>query len=134
MATQIGSAAHLQWITSSATLTLNTDYRSFNTNETMGLIEETAGADTAKKFINSYPDGDASFQGLYQVGGTAIFTSCAGGQLGTLKYAPDGSVAGSICITIPAISKGVKMNSAYNNTVEVSVDWQQNGARSYGTL
>jgi hypothetical protein len=134
MGSQIGSAAHLQWITSSATLTLNTDYRSFNTGETRELIEETAGSDTSKQWISSYPDGDASFTGLYQIGGTAVFTACVGGQLGTLRYAPDGSVAGSILVTIPAISKGVKINSAYNNLVEVSVDWQQNGVRTYGTL
>jgi len=134
MTSVVGSITHLQWITSSATLTLSTDHRSFNTSESIDLIEETAGADTSRLYINSYKDGDASFMGLYQKGGTAIFTSCLAGQLGTLYYAPEGSAVGSALVTIPAISKGVTISEGYNSLVEVSVDWQQNGARAYGTL
>ncbi len=134
MASQVGTIAHLQWITSSATLTLSTDQRTITTEESVDLIDETAGADANKQYIVSYKDGKAGFAGLYQAGGTAIFSAAPAGQIGTLKYAPDGSVAGSVLITIPAISNGVKTNSVYNGLVEVSIDWQQNGTKTYGTL
>ena len=134
MATKIGTALHLQWVTSSATINFNTDYRTFSYEPTVELLEETAGADASKQYIVSYKDGKASFAGLYQAGGTTPFASCAEGQLGTLKVGWEGSAAGSVLQTIPAISMGVKTNTTYNGLVELSIDWQQNGARTDGTL
>jgi hypothetical protein len=134
MATQVGTALHLQWCTSSATINFNTDYRDFKTSETKELLEETAGADADKKYIVSYGDGNASFSGLYQSGGTTPFASCRPGQLGTLKVGWDGSAAGSVLETIPAIVSTLDLSDAYNDLVKIDISWQQNGSKSYGTL
>lgn len=134
MVSQVGTAEFLQWRTSSATLTLNTDGRTYGLEESVELIDETAGADVNKQYIRSYKDGKVSWSGLYQVGGTEVFVSAAAGTLGTLVWAPDGSVAGSYAATIPAISMGVKINASYSALVDLSIDFQQNGAKTYGTL
>ena len=134
MATQVGTITHLKWVTSSATINFDTDYRTFSYEPSIELLDETAGADVSKQYIASYKDGKASFAGLYQAGGTTAFQSCREGQVGTLTVGWDGDAAGSVSQTIPAMSLGVKTNVTYNGLTEISIDWQQNGAIAFGTL
>lgn len=137
MASYLGSAAVIQWITSAGTTLMNADYRTFNYAPSIDFLDETAGADTAVQRIPYMKDGQATYTGLLQsgtgTGGWSMGSAVVEGQLGTLKYHPEGTAAGKPVITIPAYSQGASYNWAYNTLTEISVSWQQNGARTDGT-
>lgn len=133
MAAVVGSSLVLQWVTSSATTTYNTDFRSVNYSPSVALVDETAGADKNKSYLASIKDGKFDFRGVYQAAGTVNLTTATEGQVGTLLYSPEGTAGGKIKFTIPAISMGWQTNQPYDNVVEVAISWQQNGARTEGT-
>jgi len=130
MAAYSGSALSLSWIYSGGTVALNGDYRQCNYEPSVAMINTTAGSDANEEYIAGVKGGQASFSALMQANGTAMFTALAEGTSGTLKIYPEGTAAGKPSITIPAISQGVRWNIPYNDAVEISVTWTQNGARS----
>lgn len=130
MPSYAGSSLYLEWIHSGGTTLLNTDYRTFTYTPTIDFYDGTAGADTARERISGLKDGSMSFAGVQQAAGTAIITALAEGVSGTLRWSPEGTATGKGKYTAPAISLGVKWNIPYNDIVEISADWQQNGART----
>lgn len=137
MTAYLGSAANLQWVTSSGTTVMTADYRTFNYQPSIEFLDETAGADTAVQRIPYMKDGQATYTALLQsgtgAGGWSMGSAVVEGQLGTLLWSPEGTAAGKPKITIPAYSQGAAYNWAYNTLTEISVSWQQNGARTDGT-
>jgi hypothetical protein len=137
MASFVGSSLVVLWVQASATTSLTGDYRTFNYAPSIELLEETAGADTAKQYVPYMKDGRITFTSLLQatsaVGGTVMTSTLTEGNIGTIKFSPEGTAAGKSLYTIPAISMGAALNIQYNNFTEVSVEWQQNGPRVEGT-
>lgn len=131
----VGSAMVAQWITSAGTVTLNTDYRSFSYNPSIEVIDATAGADTGRRRIKSFSDGQVTCSHLLQSGtaGTAVLYSLVVGTSGTIVYAPAGTASGNWKQTIPCFVVSNTFNSAYNDVTSCDTTWQQDGAAS-GTV
>ena len=119
----------MSFIHPSGTITMNTDYRTVNTTETVGLADFTAGADTDRSYGATVKDGSLSYAGLHQAVGTAFKQALEAGNVGTVILSPEGTASGKPKETYPVISQGAKMNYPYDNVVEVSCDFQKNGAR-----
>jgi hypothetical protein len=124
-----GKDLYVQWITSAGTAVLSSDFRQGSYKPSVNLIDKTAGADAAKTYFVDRKDGTYSLQFLDQTGGTVITNALVEGTEGTLIWGPEGTVAGKPKRTMPAISLGAQCNYPYNDLVEISVDFQQNGAR-----
>ena len=133
MASYSGSSLVVTWILAASTTTLTGAFKSFSYNPSIDLIEATAGADAFKSYLSGPKSGQASFSANQQSGSTSWGTLMAEGQVGTLKVSPEGTGAGKQLITIPAISMGCKWNTPYNDVVEVSIDFTQNGTVAHGT-
>jgi len=130
-----GSALTLQWITPAGTLALDVDYRTWSYTPSIEMLDQTAGADTARSYVAGFKDGQAQAAGLIQAGSLyAYATALTEGQIGTIVFRPEGSAAGKFTGTIPAISNGLAQNTVYDGLMEWSCSWMQNGARSEGTL
>ena len=134
MAEFAGSAVLIQWIWASGTVSIHTDQRNYNYAPSIDFIDATAGADTARQRVNSFKDGSLTVSTLAQDGasGTALMAACAEGNSGTIILAPNGTVAGNVKRTIPAICQGVTSSASYNDVTVYDISWQQNGARTDG--
>src|SRR5512146_2573050 len=135
MASFTGSVLTVSWIYSSGTIDMNTDYRSFAYTPSVEYYDETAGADLNHQRIPGYKDGQAKFGGLLQSGSLPTWaTALIEGALGTLVWCPEGTAAGKYHGTAAFRSGGLQQQYVYNGLVEVTIDFQQNGARSEGTI
>jgi hypothetical protein len=137
MPTYAGSSLVVQWIQAAATTVLTGDHKSMTYTPSINFIDSTAGADANKTYIPGVKDGNATFNANMQsgssAGGTSTFSTCAEGNLGTLKWYPEGTTAGYPYESIPAYSQGAAKSYPYENVVEVTVNFQQNGAHAEGT-
>jgi hypothetical protein len=127
-----GQNAFAQWIHSGGTVTLSSDYRQLNDQPSVDLVDFTAGNDTYKTYGVAHKDGQLSLTILAQAGGTVLISALAEGASGTIIFGEEGTAVGKPKTTFPAISMGPQRNTPYNNVVEISVTFQQNGTREYG--
>ena len=134
MSAYAGSSLVVTWIQAAATTVLTGDHKSCSYTPSLGLYDQTAGADANKSYIPGVKDGSITFNAIKQsgtgTGGTLTFTTLAEGNIGTVWIQPEGTSSPNPKITIPAISQGVAESWPYDNVCEVTVNWQQNGARS----
>ena len=121
--------AVLSWVYSGGTVALNTDFRNIGTDESVDLVMVAAGNDTDKTYLATLKDGVISYSGLLQANGTVIKQALEAGGVGTLIFSPEGTASGKPKETYPCISMGAKVAYPYDNVVEVSCDFQKNGAR-----
>ena len=130
-----GTAFYATWITASATVTLNTDFRNFTYTPSISFIDAAAGADTAPTRLAYMTDGDASCSFLMLNNmASADIVSFNEGTIGTLTWGEAGSAAGKTKVTLPAISQGLTRGAAYNDVVVMTASWLQNGTRTIGTF
>lgn len=130
MAAYSGSALHVQWVHSGGTVSLQGDFRSFAYNPSIELIDYTAGADKARLRLTGVKDGNASYSAVFQSDGTALSNALAEGTGGTLHIGPEGTAAGKQKLTLPAIAMGANFSIPYNDIVELTCDFTQNGERT----
>jgi hypothetical protein len=127
--TYVGKNLDLQWIYSGGTIALNADFRTFNYTPSVQLIDQSRGADLAKRYLANLKDGQATLTALNPIGGTAIAQALVEGASGTLIVGREGTATGKPKLTIPAICQGAKFTIPYDNNVELACDFQQNGLR-----
>lgn len=134
MSSYAGSSLVVTWTTSAATTTLTGNHRNFTYTPSMEFIEETAGADVTKLYLASVKDGSASFEAVLEsgtaAGGTLNYATCTEAQVGTLKWQPEGTAVPKPYSEIPAICQGAAYAYPYRDIVSITVNWQQNGART----
>jgi hypothetical protein len=130
MSAYSGSALVVQWVYSGGTVALNGDFRTFSYSPSVELIDQTAGSDAYRTRLTSIKDGNASINAIMQASGTAISNALSEGTEGTLNVGPEGTVAGKQKMIIPAIAMGASFSISYNDVVELSCDFTQNGART----
>jgi succinyl-CoA synthetase alpha subunit len=130
----VGSALIATWVTTSATIQLDTDARNFNYSPTIAFIDATAGADQNVQRVNSFKDGQITCD-MLMLNNVASATIAAfdEGTGGSVIFAPAGTAAGKLKYTVPSICMGVTQSVPYNDVVTMSVTWQQNGVRALGT-
>ena len=134
MAAYKGSSLVVTWIQAAATTVLTGDHRSFTYTPSIDFVDQTAGADPNKLYLVGLKDGNATYNAVIQSGtgsgGTLTFSTLSEGNIGTLRWQPEGTASPNPKYEIPAISQGVALSHPYDNVSEVTVNWQQNGARS----
>jgi hypothetical protein len=128
MAAFVGSSLVLTWTCPGGTVTMNTDFQTFEFTPTIEFYDATAGADTSKSRMPGMKDGTATYKGLMQAGDLPNWGTCfAPGVSGTLVYCPEGTAAGKFAGTVPAYVTGFQQATAYNALVEANVSWILNG-------
>jgi len=134
MSTFAGSSLVVSWIQTAATTVLTGDHKSCTYTPSINFYDATAGADTHKSYIPGVKDGSATFNANMQSGtasgGTITYATLARGNQGTLQIQPEGTASTKPKISVPAISQGPAYSWPYDNVVEVTVNFQQNGAEA----
>ena len=132
-----GSTTVAAWVQANATTTWTGDQRSFSYTPSIGMYDQTAGADTHKSYIPGVKDGTWTMNVVIQAGtdsgGTVTLNTAAEGNIGTLFVYPEGITAGKTKYGYPSITQGVAMSWPYDNVCEATINGQQNGARTEGT-
>ena len=134
MSAYAGSSLVVTWIQAAATTVLTGDHRSFTYTPSIQFYDETAGADGNKKYLAGVKDGNATFNAVMQSGtgsgGTATFSTLAEGNLGTIRWQPEGTSSPNPKYEMAALSQGAQFSYPYDNVTEVTVNFQQTGART----
>lgn len=129
-----GSALYAHWIHPSGTIVLSNDFRTWSYTDQGEQIDATAGADPARRYINSFSTGQVTCSFLMQSDmGTADVNGLARGIEGTLVFGEAGSVAGKPKITLPSRVDSSTRDAPYNDVASWNVTWSQNGARVAAT-
>jgi hypothetical protein len=128
MAEYTGQNLVVSFIHPSGTLTLNTDYRSLSAAPTIGMVDASAGSDANRTYLTTLKDGKYSYRGVAQTAGTVLKAALAPGVVGTLIIGAEGTAAPNQKETCPVISMGASYNYPYDNIVEITCDFQANGA------
>lgn len=123
-----GKDLSISWIYSGGTVDLAGDYTTFGWSPSVELYDQSAGADANKSYVVGLKDGQMSYAARLQAGGTVLYNALDAGTEGTLIWRPEGTATGKPSYTAPAISMGAKINIPYNGLVELTCDFQANGA------
>jgi hypothetical protein len=130
-----GSAAFALWVTSDGTTTLTGDYRTLSYTPTIELYDQTAGADGALSYITGREGGDFSIGMVLQAtDGSAIQAQFEKGKVGTMTWGEQGSVTTKIKRVAPMICTGAKITVPYNEVIDFTADFKQNGTATLGTF
>lgn len=70
------------------------DFRTFEPTEEVGLVEASAGADTNRSYLTTLKDGNASLELVMQAGNTVIWPAFAPGSSGILEWGEEGTASG----------------------------------------
>lgn len=123
-----GAALVANYIYTGGTVGLNADYRSIETTKSIGLVEATAGSDTNKSYLSTVKDGKYTWNAVAQTAGTVLETALVAGTYGTLIIQREGTATGKPKETCPVWCLGASFKYPYDNVVEISCEFQANGA------
>jgi hypothetical protein len=73
---------------------LDTDFRSFNPSEEIGLVDQSAGADTGSTWLTTLITGTAAAAFVLQAADTATWGVLTPGSEGTLEWGEEGTASG----------------------------------------
>ncbi len=108
---------------------ISADYRTFDTSEEIGLVDVTAGADDAASYAMTFSDGSATYKGLYNADNvSSILSVLDKGHSGDLVWYPEGNTSGKPVWSVPAIVKSRSISYPFDGVVEVTAEFQFNGA------
>ena len=130
MAEFTGKNLALSFIYSGGTIDLAPDFRTFSKAPSIGMVDASAGSDADRTYLTTLKDGTYSWGAVVQEIGTAIRTALVEGTGGTLEIGEEGTAIGNPKETVPVISMGAQYNIPYDNVVEISCQFQKNGART----
>lgn len=124
MAGITGSALYLKF----GSTALNTDYRAFGPSEEIGIVDQSAGADTARTYLTTLEDGTASSTIVIQSEDTTTWGAVDIGTEATLEWGEEGTAAGKPKHTANAIVTGRAKSVDYADLVVADITWQFSGA------
>ena len=135
MAAISGSALFVQWVRSNGTTTLTGEQRTLTYTPSIEMYDETAGADAGLQYISGRVGGALSLSCVGQLAdGSALASALWEGSYGTLTWGEQGSVTTKPKHYAPMYCTGMKVTYPYNNVIEYTADFQQNGVRTDGTF
>ena len=126
MAGVTGSALYLAF--GSGTTVLDTDYRNMSPDESIGLVDQSAGADADKTFLTTLKEGSASATIVIQAADTTTWGALVPGSEGTLEWAEEGTAATKPRHYVNAIVKRRRKAVQYADLLVADVEWQFSGA------
>jgi hypothetical protein len=131
MTEYLPTSAVLTWVTSAGTTTLSADYRTFVWTPTIEKYDSTAGPDANATYVTGIKDFTAKYGGVHNSGtaGTALIAAFQIGQAGTLTFQSQGTATNLPKAVLPClVMSNPVTNFNYKGLVEVSIDFQGNGA------
>ena len=120
MASYLGSAA----VISFGGTAINTVYRKAKTDESIGLVDKLAGADTHTSYLPALRE--TTFTVDFLVDGVAVWNALTPGQSATLEWGPEGNGAasGKPKYTATALVKKRTRDASYNDINTATVEFQ----------
>ena len=112
---------------------LNTDYRAFGSNEEIGTVDQSAGADTSRTYLTILKDGTASATIVIQSEDTTTWGAVDKGTEGTLEWGDEGTTAGKPRSYVNAIVTGRNKSRQYADLTVADISWQFSGDVTDGT-
>lgn len=105
------------------------DFRTLEINQE-GIQEDiTAGDDAANQYVAIRKDGNASFEALYDAtNGTAHWAIMDVNTAGTLEWGEQGTASGKPKGTVIALVSSRSKSIPYDGAMELSFEFQFNGA------
>jgi len=126
MAEYVGSGLY---ITFGGTV-LHSDFRTFETEETVDLVDSSAGADVAKTYLKALEDGTASIELVDQTTGTLAWAAIKKGSYGTLVWSPEGTASGKPKYQGLAYAQSRGRSQPYNDIAVLNASFQFSGTIS----
>lgn len=127
-----GSALYVDWLPSAGgTVVLWAERRTFSVDEQANQLDVTVASDTAKAFLTDFPAIKTTMAGL-DTSGTVLATNQPWdnlniGDLGTVRWGPEGTATGYRKRSMPAIVSSKKFDSPYDNAVTWELGFDSNG-------
>ena len=106
---------------------LHSDFRTFETEETVDMVDSSAGADVAKTYLKALEDGTASLELVDQTVGTLVWAAIKKGNYGTLVWGPEGTASGKPKQQVLAYSTSRGRSQPYNDVVVLTAQFQFSG-------
>ena len=123
MASYLGSAA----VISFAGTAINTYYRKAKTDESIGLVDKSAGADTHTSYLAALRE--TTFTVDFLMDGVVVWDALTpGASSAALIWGPEGSTAGKPKYTATAVVKKRTKDEAYNDLALATVEFQLQSA------
>lgn len=103
------------------------NFRSFSVTEEAGLVDASAGNDTARTYLKTLEDGTATLEVLAQDDSVAIWTAVRQGTVGSLVWGEEGTGSGQPRHTVNAIVSNRKKDMPYDDVVVITAEFQFSG-------
>ena len=107
---------------------LSVDYRTTDTDEDMGTVDQSAGADTDRTFLTTLKGGGKKYTGKHDAGDTTLWYALKPGTTGTLEWGEEGTTAGYPRHKVNAIVTNRHRGAAYDGLVVIDASWIYSGA------
>lgn len=103
---------------------LSSDERSFDPEEEVNTVDRSAGNDAARSYLATLLDGRATWEGVAQTGGTALWAAVAPRTEGTLEWGEEGTATGKPKHTVVALVTRRARANPYDEVSVLTVDFQ----------
>ena len=129
MATYLGNNAYINFNSQ----TISVVYRKAKTDESIGLVDKSAGADTHTSYLAALRE--TTFTVDFLVDGVAVWNALTPGQSATLEWGPEGNGAasGKPKYTATALVKKRTRDASYNDINTGTVEFQLQAAWTAAT-
>lgn len=107
---------------------LSADSRKFSYEQTVDIVDGSAGSDLYKPKIVTQRDGNGTVELVNQAGGTALWAAIAPGTEGTLEWGDEGTVSGKPRGYVLAIVSKRSKDVPYDDIVTTNIDFDFNSA------
>lgn len=107
---------------------LDTDYRSFEDSEEMGLVDASAGNDSNRSYLTLLKDGTATATILVQSEDTTTWDAVVPGAEGSLEWGEEGSNSGKPRHYVNAIVQERVKSMEYDDLIVGDLSWQYSGS------
>lgn len=113
---------------------LNTDYRAFNQNESIGKVDDSAGADSQRHYLTTLNDGIWTASIVAQASDVTTRGTLVPGTGGVLEVGLEGTAAGKQKSTVAsAFVEERRVAAQYADLIMYDISWQLNAAVVEGT-
>lgn len=107
-----------------ASTVLSTNYRSYQTTDEMGLVDQSAGSDTGSTYLTTLRDGSSTFTVKHKAADTAFWAALTPGTEGTLEWGEEGTAAGKPKHSVNAIIQRRQQSAEYNGLIVMDLMFQ----------
>lgn len=107
---------------------LSTNYRTLGFEDTIGTVDQSAGADAGITILTTLRDGSFDLTVKRPAGGTTNWESLTPGAAGTLEYGPEGTATNKPKATVNVTLTGKGIPATYNDIVLDNYTFTHNDA------